>query len=229
MAQSLKKLKAIELRKSGLSIKEIASIVGVSKGSVSIWCRNIILSKIQQAVLYKKMVTAGHKGRMLGAQANKQKRLDSIKIAENSAAKMVKKFSKRDLLMLGIGLYWGEGSKDSQSRFIFVNSDVDIIKVILLWLNSMDIPKENLSPQIYINEQHLNRIDMVINYWSKELKIPRDKFGNCIFIKSKLKKIYENHDTYMGVLHLNVTKSSFLKYKTMAFLNLVRKNYSHLI
>lgn len=172
------------------------------------------------------MVDAGHKGRMIGAQVNKQKRLDSIKLAEDSAKKIIGELSKRDLLMLGIGLYWGEGSKGNQSRFIFVNSDIGTIKVMLLWLDSMNIPRENLSPQVYINEQHEDRIDIVTKYWSKELKIPPHKFGRSIFIKSKLKKIYSNHDTYMGVLHLSIQKSSFLKYQTMAFLEIVKKNYN---
>ena len=42
------------------------------------------------------------------------------------------------------------------------------------------------------------------------------------------KKIYENHSTYMGVLHLSVSKSSYLKYKTMALLTQAQKHVQKL-
>ena len=47
MAKSKEKLHARQLRKKGLSIKNIAQKLSVSPGSVSIWCSDIVLTKDQ--------------------------------------------------------------------------------------------------------------------------------------------------------------------------------------
>ncbi len=45
MAKSREKQLARVLRREGKSIREIASVLKVSKGSISLWCRDIVLSK----------------------------------------------------------------------------------------------------------------------------------------------------------------------------------------
>ena len=225
MAKSLKKLEALKLRENGKSIKEIALLLDISRSTSSVWCRDILLSEKQKENLYKKMVTAGHKGRMIGAAVNKQKKIDILDHAKELAIKEIGRLSKRDILMLSLGLYWGEGSKDSQGRFVFVNSDPVAILMIIYFLKIVfGIDKNQLRPQLYINDQHKKRENVVINFWSKKLKIPKNQFGKTIFITVPHKKVYANFETYMGVLHLTMSKGSVIKYKTMAFLNLIQKN-----
>lgn len=224
MAKSLKKLEALKLRQSGMSIKDIAKHLEVSRSTSSTWCRDTILSKDQKQNLYKKMVTAGHKGRMMGAEANKHKKLEVLNEVKDLADKEIGVLSKRDILMLSLGLYWGEGSKDNQGRFVFVNSDPIAILLIINWLKIiLNIEKKLLRPQLYINDQHIKREDDVINFWSKKLKIPKIQFRKTIFISVPHRKIYPNHETYMGVMHLTVSKGSYIKYRTMAFLNVIQE------
>ena len=52
MAKSLKKIKALKLRQSGMSIKEIASTIGISRSTASVWCREVVLSKSQKEKLF---------------------------------------------------------------------------------------------------------------------------------------------------------------------------------
>jgi len=54
MAKFKQKIKAIELRKKGESIGEISDTIGVSKSIVSLWCRDIALTKQQIDNLHKK-------------------------------------------------------------------------------------------------------------------------------------------------------------------------------
>ena len=229
MAKSLKKIEAIKLRQGGMSIKDIAYEINIARSTVSVWCRDIILSKQQKDKLYKKMVDSGHKGRMLGAEANRQKKINVLDSVKNISKKEIGKLSKRDITMLSLGLYWGEGSKDKQGRFNFVNSDPVAIQMIIHWLKiSMNIGKSSLQPQIYINEQHKERVELIINFWSKKLKLPKSQFRKTIFISVPHKKIYKNYETYMGVLHLTISKSSTLKYQTMAFLSTIQEQVQKL-
>ena len=224
MAKSQEKQKALLLRRSGMSIKSIAEKLSVSKSSASVWCRDIVLSHQQERRLKKNMLSAGHKGRMIGAEMNRSKRLAAIDSANVRASKIIHHISSRDLLFLGIGLYWGEGSKNTENRFMLVNSDSHIIIATLTWLEKvLGVKKQSCTPQIYINDQHRYRIDKVSTYWSRTLSIPKSQFRKPVYIHTSHKKIYANHNTYMGVLHLYVQKSSTMKYLTMGMITAIKK------
>ena len=59
--------KAIEMRKTGASIKDISKALSVSKSSVSLWVNHIKLSNEQKMILNNKQMV----NRLKGAKANK--------------------------------------------------------------------------------------------------------------------------------------------------------------
>ena len=59
----MEKLRAIQLRKNGFSVKQIAQKLGVSKGSVSFWVKNISVSSENGKALRERMLRGGKKGR----------------------------------------------------------------------------------------------------------------------------------------------------------------------
>ena len=65
------KFNAIRLRKQGKSYREIKKRVGVSKGTLSLWLRDIELTHRQLAVLLR----GREKSRYAGAKANQRKTL----------------------------------------------------------------------------------------------------------------------------------------------------------
>ena len=72
MAKSAQRLEARRLRKEkGLGIRAIAQILGVSKNSASLWCREIELTKKQVDKLIENAKDKGEKGRLIGARLNK--------------------------------------------------------------------------------------------------------------------------------------------------------------
>src|SRR3989338_7570120 len=180
MAKFQQKIKARKLRRNGLSIMDIAKRVNVSKGSVSLWCRDIILTEEQSRKLSQGRFLAGSRGRFLGAESNRRKKVEMIKSCVAWSKTILNSFSERDLLISGIALYWAEGSKaETTGSFIFVNSDHAMIKFMYIWLRKvMKIPKESMKPRLAINEIHKPRIDKVLRFWSDLLKLPVNQFGN---------------------------------------------------
>ena len=115
---------AQKLRREGYPINEIKKKLGLSKSTVSLWCRDIILTEEQYKKIKKEHIFKTQKGRLIGAQMNKNKRINAIKDANILGRKLIRKISKRELLLIAIALYWSEGSKsDRTSGFIFINSD----------------------------------------------------------------------------------------------------------
>lgn len=224
MSKFDKKLKALDLRRKGTSIKSIAEILQVSKGTASVWCRDIELTKEQGQTLKENAIKAGHEGRMIGAEMNKQKKRDSIAFFHQSGKKEIGVLVNRDLLMAGLGLYWGEGSKTDRGNLSFTNSDPDAILFMYKWFSQiMGVKKQDFIPRIFINEIHRPRIEKVLEFWLELLGLPREQLRNTVFIKTKQKKIYENHDSYYGVVSLRIRKSTHLRYRIMGLIEAMKK------
>ena len=213
MAKVKEKKKALKLRKQGKSISDIANTLGVSKSSVSLWCQEITLTKKQTENLRKIQIAAGHKGRIKGAAMNKHKRLKAIKKHELVGVTEIGLLSKRDMLMLGIGLYWGEGVKSRTGTAALVNSDPSLLIIGKKWFNQcLGVLDTDFRPYIYVSEHHKKRSSNILSFWSKKLDLPSSSF-KIIFLKNRPKKLYQNHNEYYGVLQLRVKKSTDLKYR----------------
>lgn len=224
MSKTDEKKKAIELRKKGKSIKEISETLHVSRGSVSVWCRDVILSQAQRKKLKDNMVRAGHKGRLLGAEMNKRKKMESKARESALAEKLLKNLDSRDRFLLGIGLYWGEGAKTDGSAFAIVNSDPILILFMKDWFEEFfEVSESDLNPYIYISEQHYSRKKEIICFWSKTLRLPKRQCSKVIFLKGRPKKLYENRNSYYGILALRVRKSSHLKYRMLGLIEATKR------
>jgi hypothetical protein len=221
MAKSEKRIEARRLRRKGLSIRSISEGLRVSKSSISIWCKDIEMTPRQKEVLFRKAVRAGHKGRMIGAEMNRKKKERRISFHKKSGKRDIGSFSKRDFLMAGIALYWGEGSKTS--KLSFSNSDPDMIYFMYRWLQEvMGVQKKDIVPRIFINEIHQPRVRKVLKFWSHLLNVPNENFKKTILIKTRQKKIYENYHDYYGVLTLRVKKGTDLRYRILGLIDALR-------
>jgi len=220
MSKVVEKTQARILRKKGLSINKIAVLLNVSKGSVSIWCEDISLSPKQLVNLKVSKIKGGNVGRLKGAYINKQKRLNAIEKHNSFGKAEIGKLSNRDLMLLGVGLYWGEGSKgDRGSPTIMVNSDPNVILMAMRWFQEiLGVENKEFRPYIYISEIHKSRENKIMNYWIRTLKIPKKQFLHIIFLKGRPKKKYENYNSYYGILALRVRRSSDLKYRILGLI-----------
>lgn len=220
MAKFELKKRAELLRKSGQSLNEICAELGISKSTASLWCRNIELLKNVTDEIKRKHIIKTNKGRLIGAQKNKQKRIDSIQEGLNFGTKLVNKISERELVLIVTALYWSEGSKsDHSAGFQFTNSDPDMILLVKKFLNEvMHISDADLVCSIQINEIHKPRIAPVLIFWKNLLVLQNEQFRKPYFVKTKVSKVYENYDTYYGICRLMVRRSSALKYKMLGLI-----------
>jgi hypothetical protein len=212
------------LRISGSSIGAIAKEFNLSKSTVSLWCSEIKMSSKAKNFLKEKMIIAGHKGRLIGAETNRNKKIESISQAKIWATKQIESLSQRECLIACAALYWAEGSKTkSTTGFVFVNSDPKMINFVYKWLlESGLVLKETFKPRLSINIIHKPRINKVLNFWSNLLELPVAQFGNVCYINKPPKKFYANHNNYYGVLRLEVRRSTSLKYKILALVDQIK-------
>jgi len=176
------KEKAVDMRKQGFSYSMISDESSLAKSTLSNWLKDIPY-KANKKVL-KRVQMAGAKS----AETIIKRKIARIKKAKKKARKEFGRLSRRDLFLLGIGLYLGEGGK-AQESVNFSNSDPQVIRIMVKWFRVIcRAKKENFGavlhsyPDINTNE--------ALHFWSKTTKIPIAQFGKTIIDirKKKLKK-----------------------------------------
>lgn len=210
MAKSKEKIKAIALRKQGKSIKWIASELGVSPGSVSLWCRDVVLTEDQISSLEKQGRDPHYGQRLLYAKTQQSKRINKTNQLMNEGVREIGKLSKRELLLVGTALYWAEGyKKDSQVGL--GSSDPAMMKLYVKWLKEcFGHDLDDLLFRVTFNESHKYREQDILNYWANLFLLPITRFQKPFYQQVKWKKQYDNPGDYFGVLRIRARRSSDL-------------------
>ncbi|MFI5477753.1 hypothetical protein ACIBAB_01390 [Streptomyces rubiginosohelvolus] len=142
--------KARELRLQGMTYDQIQVELGCSKSSISLWVRD--LPKPERKRSREESSAIGRRG----WEATLQRRDVERQAQKRRAADEVGAMTDRELFLLGVGLYWAEGTKSkpyrTQERVTFVNSDPGMIEVFLAWLRLVGVDDAHLRFHILIHE-----------------------------------------------------------------------------
>lgn len=208
MAKPEARIQAVELRKEGMSISSISSVLHVSKNSVSRWCRDVVLLPMQLEALKAQSGV----GRLIGAELNRRKKEEKLHAAKEFGDKLFSVLSKEALFHVGLGIYWGEGSK-GYNRVSFINSDPEMVLFMYHWFRTcFALQEEDFTFRVSINKMHEGRNEQILEYWARTLDVSVQRFKKTSFIKTVQRKKYDNSDQYYGMLTIRVRRSSDLLY-----------------
>lgn len=221
MAKSILHLEARKLRSKGVSIKSIARELKAARSSVGHWVRDIVLTEEQLVLLKQSELNGKEKGRLKAAIIKKEKRSNLVKEFNVLGGEEISYISSRELLLIGLALYWAEGSKNNRDRRVeFCNSDPIMIKLFIKWLvDCFGVKNEDLRGIVGINQIHTFRVEQVKRYWLSISGIPLEQFRKTSLKKAKSRKIYDNMDNHFGTLCIRVAKSTNLYYKIMGLIH----------
>jgi hypothetical protein len=215
------KKKAIALRQQGKTYGEILEVVGVSKSSLSLWLKEVGLAKTQKQRLTKMRKAA----QLRGGQARRNKRIADTQDMFRIAAQELGHVSKRDLFILGIALYWGEGTKEKayrpSERFCFTNSDPNMIQIFIKWIRTfMNVQETDIIFDIHVHENHKNRIKELQAYWLEITKLRPENLGSTVYKKQNPKTVRKNtSDPYKGLVAIKVRRSTMLNRRVQGLIN----------
>ena len=226
----IKKIKeketAIKLRKEGRSYSEILTEVFVAKSTLSLWLRDVGLSKRQKQRLTKKRIKASLKG----AKTKREQRIALTKEIKDRSKNKVGKLTKRELWLVGTALYWAEGTKQKEHNpsqgVQFSNSDPRIIKVFLKWIKEVcKTSKKDICFRIFLHENNKKRLKEVQKYWSKTTQSSIKNFHKITWKKNKVTTIRKNMgNNYFGLLNIKVKKSTNLNREIEGWIEGIFKN-----
>ncbi len=193
------KVKTIQLRKKGFSYKEIMKrIPDLSKSTISGWVKYIELTPKQQELLEKRAKTRMEKGRIKAAIKLRENRIKRMNKTIGEAEQEVSKLIGNPLFLIGLVLYWCEGTQKTNT-FSFINSDPIVIKLMIKWIEKIcKIPKDKIRLRLYIHKIYAH--ENCEKFWSKQAGIPVTRFKKTIY-KSTPHTIKRNPD-YKGCLRI---------------------------
>lgn len=229
--KELEKEKAIVLRKQGFSYREILAEISVAKSTLSLWLGDVGLSKKQKHRLTEKRIA----GILKGAAVKRNQRINLVRKIYAEAQADIGCLTKRELWLMGIMLYWAEGSKEKEDHpgigIQFTNSDAKMVRLFLKWLIEIcDIKKEHIVLDIFLHENSKNTLEKVKKYWIRETGFSADHFLYVYFKKSHIKTRRKNKgDNYFGVIKIRVRASSTLNRKVAGWILGINNYYCRVV
>ncbi len=218
MAKFKQKIDALELRKQGNSITDIAKKLQVSKSTISGWCRDIALSDKAIARISKKSEAKSTSALLHYSESIRLKRQINTLASSEIGKQRLGCINDRDIFCIGLGLYWGEGYKKGSQEFGFTNSDTGMMLFYLRWLEVVfGIKKCDLILRVSINELHKARAEEVEQFWSKLLGVPRVQFTKISLVKMKNQKVFKD-TKHMGTLRIKVRRGTSLRREVLGSL-----------
>jgi hypothetical protein len=167
--KSEQRRKARELRSQGWSNGKIAKELNVSKSSISLWVRDIVLTQNQIDILKSQnpIYDRQHKGAKIKSDMARNVRLGFQQEGKEKA-------KEGNLLhQAGCMLYWGEGGKHKNTCSL-ANSDVNLMKFFIRFLREcFSINNDDFI--ITINCYTTNGLtkEEIENYWLENLLLNR--------------------------------------------------------
>ena len=205
------KERAIAMRREGKTYGEILAAIPVAKSTLSLWLREVGLSKEQMQNITAKRIAAQKKGARIRHQMAVEKR-DGI---YESSREQIGELTEREVWLLAMMAYWAEGSKErakAGSQVRFGNMDPRMIRVFLYWLMTVQrMSLSNLKFEIYVHENNKHRVQVVREFWSRELNLPLSSLEIVRFKTHKIKTNRKNiGNLYYGLIQVTVMASSTL-------------------
>jgi hypothetical protein len=201
MTKLLEKRMVVELRRKGKSYSEIKKIINVSKSSLSLWLKDVVLTNEQIAGLKMKKVRAVERYK----SSMRKRRKEKLKSYYENQIKKWVPLSQREKFIAGLFLYWGEGNKVSRNAISISNTDPSVIRFSLYWLEKCLHFSEK---EIYITLHLYSDMDIEkeTEFWSKTLGINENRFTRP-YIKKSLRKDIDQKGFGHGTCNISAYKT----------------------
>jgi transcriptional regulator with XRE-family HTH domain len=199
---------ARELRAQGLSYKQIADQLGVSKSSVSLWVRDLPRPPHLSIEESRKRSLAALSRYWQQEYASRREFREEFRAV---AAREIGELTERETLIAGAVAYWCEGAKTKPYRqtgalVSFINSDPGLVLLFLRFLDTAGIQRTELIFRVSIHESA--GVEAAQRFWAELTEAPADQFRKPTLKRHNPKTIRKNTgEGYYGCLTINVRRS----------------------
>lgn len=161
--KTVEKERARDLRAESWTLQAIASELGVSRSSVSVWVRDVRFEPKPR-----------HRPIFRNPSSLHLAKLAQIEEMNEWGREQIGVLSEAAFLAAGVALYAGEGSKGG-GEVVFANTDPEMVSFFCAWLRRFfEIDEVRLRVRVYLHEGL--DMDAAQESWSAVTGIPLDQF-----------------------------------------------------
>ncbi len=178
--RSPQKDKAVQMRLQGRSYSEIQKTLNLpSRGTLSFWLKDLALPAEARVRLQKySAITSKQNLQKFNTARTRQIQAENGQ-EYNSGRKCIGSLSKRELMLVGAALYWGEGTKSDNGgktqSLVFTNSDPDMVTIYMRFIRQIyGVPEIRIRAGIHVYPSI--DVDETRQFWSKVTQLPPDRF-----------------------------------------------------
>ncbi|MEU2789351.1 hypothetical protein [Streptomyces sp. NPDC007100] len=194
--------RARELRGQGMTYDEIQVELGVSKSSISLWVRDLPKPPPRRTLAEQAQLASRKRW-----EHERPIREENRRRTKEAARAAIGDLTDRELFLVGVGLYWSEGSKDKpyarREVVVFVNSDPSMILLYLAWLDLLEVSADRRCYSVMIHESA--DVGAAEHYWAELVQADGSRFGKTVLKKHNPKTVRKNvSESYRGCLVVRV-------------------------
>ena len=157
------KEKARLMRAESRTLQDIATILGVSKSSVSLWVRDVLFEPGPRQASATRRPHPQHVAK-----------LAEIERCDAEGVERIGTLSDAAFLAAGAALYAGEGSK-TDGKVLFANTNAEMVSFFCAWLRRFfNVDESRMRVRVYLH-QELD-LDAAESFWSEITGLPRAQF-----------------------------------------------------
>jgi transposase len=207
---------AIELRRKGCSVPDIATELGVSKSTAYLWTRHMPQDPTPEHAVERRRRHMQHM-RETRWEPHRQARDAEQTSITGEAATWVGALSDREVLLLGAASYWCEGAKvkpwhKANYGLQFINSDAVLILLFVRLVEMLGRDRSSLRYRLSIHESA--DVGAATRSWAHEIGVSVEAFQRATIKTHNPSTVRKNvGDSYRGCLIVKVPKSSKLYWR----------------
>ena len=206
-AKDAERAKARELRMQGLDYNRIAAELGVSKGSVSLWVRDLPRPESLSYEECRRRAAEGARKYWAAERPIREAQREAVRAA---AAAQIGPLNEREVLIAGAIAYWCEGAKNKPyrrtDRVVFMNSDPALIGLFLQFVETAGVGRDKLIYQVQIHESA--DVDAAQKFWLDVTGADPAQFRRPTLKRHNPRTVRKNTGgDYHGCLRLEVRRS----------------------
>jgi len=158
-------------KEDGLPLSVIADKLGVSKGTVSVWVRDIQLTAEQEKIIYDN----SRKGPYAEGQRRKKYYRKLREQWQNDGRELARERDPE--FIAGCMLYWAEGSKTLRNQAKFSNMDENMMLFYVKFLRKFfNVSSDKMRAYVVCYTDKGLTVSDIEQYWSELLGISIDNF-----------------------------------------------------
>ena len=153
----------------------IRKLVKVSKGTLSLWLKDLPLSDKRILELRREAWSRGIASRELFRQTMQKKREARELAVYKKQKKRLARLSQQTLYVAGLMLYLAEGGKQDPYSICLANTDPQIIQFFTWWMeNFFHVSRRQMKAQLHLYESM--NISKEKTFWCRALGFTRKQF-----------------------------------------------------